>query len=92
MEKSVHIFLNHPKINPIIKFAMVSVLLGVITVLAVVCTTAATEAPPNDSNQGGVNTAVAQTLVAQPTNTPYILPTEVPLLTISNRIDILNKY
>jgi hypothetical protein len=53
--------------------------LAVLVILAVACTTAGTETSPVGPDQDAVDTAVALTLAAQPSNTPVnLIPTQAP--------------
>jgi hypothetical protein len=66
------------KKNSITRLISGIVSLGLIALLMVACAPEATETLPVESNQDAIDTAVAQTLTAEPTDTPYILPTEIP--------------
>jgi hypothetical protein len=52
--------------------------LSFLIILVAACTPAATEMPAPGADQDAIDAAVALTLEAQPTNTPFILPTEAP--------------
>ncbi|HBX70478.1 MAG TPA: hypothetical protein DEH25_14130 [Chloroflexi bacterium] len=60
----------------ILKLLRGVVFLSLFAILVVACTSAETALPSTGSDQEVINTAVALTLAAQPTDTPYIVPTE----------------
>ena len=66
------------KNKPSLNLLRTLVFLSFLILLVAACTPADTETPALGADQDAIDTAVALTLAAQPTDTPFILPTVAP--------------